>query len=43
VVSIGNEAAKLRLLSTVPEGVVAREVCVFLATFVVVYPGSIVD
>jgi hypothetical protein len=43
VVPIGDGVAKSGLLATVPGAVVAREVCDFLATLVVAYPGSAVD
>jgi hypothetical protein len=43
LVPIDVGVAKSDLLATVPEGVIAREVCDFLATFAVTYPGSAVD
>ncbi|XP_047078937.1 putative leucine-rich repeat receptor-like serine/threonine-protein kinase At2g24130 [Lolium rigidum] len=41
-VPFGDGVAKSGLLPTVPGAVVAREVCDFLATLVVAYPGSAV-
>ena len=43
VVLMGDGAAKSGLLATVPGAVVAREVCDFLSTMAVAYPGSAVD
>jgi hypothetical protein len=43
VVPFGVGVAKSSLLATVPGGVVAREVCDFLATLAATYPGSAVD
>jgi hypothetical protein len=42
VVPIGVGVAESGLLATVPGAVVAREVCDFLATLVVAFPGSAV-
>jgi hypothetical protein len=38
VVTIGEWVAKLGVLTPVPEDVVAREICVFLATLAASYP-----
>jgi hypothetical protein len=43
VIHVGVGVAKLRLLATVPEGVVVREVCDFLAALAATYTGSVVD
>jgi hypothetical protein len=40
VVPISDGVAKSGLLATMPEAVVAREVCDFLATLTAAYPGS---
>jgi hypothetical protein len=39
----GKVMPKSSLLAMVPGGVVAREVCDFLATLTAIYPGSAVD
>jgi hypothetical protein len=41
MVPIDCRDAKFELLPTVPGAVVAREVCDFLVTFVVAFPGSL--
>jgi hypothetical protein len=43
MVPIDDGVAKSGLLATVLGAVVAREVCIFLVTLVVTYPGSAVD
>jgi hypothetical protein len=43
VFPIGDEVAKWGPLATVPVAIDAREVCIFLATLTVAYPGSIFD
>jgi hypothetical protein len=43
VVPIGDVVVKSGLLATVPETVIARDVCCFLAAFVATYLGSAVD
>lgn len=42
VASIGDEVSESGLLSAVPGAVVAREVCDFLATLAIAYPGPAV-
>jgi hypothetical protein len=42
VAPFGDGVAKSGLLATVPDAIVAREVCDFLATLATAYPGSIV-
>jgi hypothetical protein len=42
VVPIGDGVPKSELLSAVPGAVVAREVCDFLVTLTIAYPGSVV-
>jgi hypothetical protein len=41
MVPIDGGDAKFELLPTVPRAIVAKEVCDFLVTFVVAFPGSL--